>query len=294
LVNTGATVTFTVVARGTPPLTYQWRFNGGNLPGATSPSVTRANVTLADDGVYEVLINSPAGMTSASATLGVKVVPTILQAPLSQSVVAGSRIAVSVLIAGNPPPFGYQWRSNSFIYPLIVSNSRTNFISLPTATNAVTATFRIVVTNAASTGIVVNAAFTVITLADSDTDGTPDLWSQQYFGHPTGQAGDLSRGGDDFDGDKMSNWGEYFAGTDPTNSLSYLGVSLQAGPASAVVSFGAISNRTYTVQFTDDLGLGLWSRLADVLARTNNRVETFPDPTYTSNRFYRAVTPRVP
>jgi len=92
----------------------------------------------------------------------------------------------------------------------------------------------------------------------------------------------------------MSNWGEYIAGTDPTNSLSYLGVSLAAGPASAVVSFGAMSNRTYTVQFTDDLGLGLWSKLADVLALPNNRVETIPDPSYTSNRFYRAVTPRVP
>jgi hypothetical protein len=37
-----------------------------------------------------------------------------------------------------------------------------------------------------------------------------------------------------------------------------------------------------------------WSRLADIVARTNNRVESFTDPTWTSNRLYRVVTPRQP
>jgi hypothetical protein len=56
----------------------------------------------------------------------------------------------------------------------------------------------------------------------------------------------------------------------------------------------AVSNRTYTVQYTDNLNLGLWSRLMDIFAKTNNHVETFTDPGWTTNRFYRAVTPRQP
>jgi hypothetical protein len=147
-----------------------------------------------------------------------------------------------------------------------------------------------VVSNLAAVGQGVAVTFNLTLLADSDLDGIPDEW-ENMFGLNPGSALDRDV---DSDGDLMGNWEEYIAGTDPTNPQSYLGVTLATGPSSAVVSFGAISNRTYTVQFTDDLRLGPWSKLADVLARTNNRVETFPDPTYTSNRFYRAVTPRVP
>jgi hypothetical protein len=60
------------------------------------------------------------------------------------------------------------------------------------------------------------------------------------------------------------------------------------------VAFGAEADKTYTVLFSDDLGLGSWSRLADVLARTNSRMEIIADPAGGTNRFYRAVTPRQP
>ncbi|HEU0010007.1 MAG TPA: lamin tail domain-containing protein [Verrucomicrobiae bacterium] len=303
IVNTGATVNFTVVARGTPPLTYQWRFNGTNLPGAASPSITRSNVKFPDDdGLYEVLINSPAGMTSASATLSIRVTPLFLISPISQSVVAGGDASFSASIAGNPSPFTYYWRRVTVPAGLIaqsVSGFRSNFVTFNTtaagfvlANNMAMSNVqcRLVVSNLASIGQGVAATFNLTLLADSDSDGIPDVWETLFGLDPT-NAVDRNL---DADGDKMSNWSEYIAGTDPTNSLSYLGVSLTAGPASAVVSFGAMSNHTYTVQFTDNLGLGVWSKLADVLALPNNRVETIPDPTYTSNRFYRAVTPRAP
>jgi hypothetical protein len=53
-----------------------------------------------------------------------------------------------------------------------------------------------------------------------------------------------------------------------------------------------VSNRTYTVQYTDNLNLGLWRRLTDILARPINRVETFTDPDSSTNRFYRVAVPR--
>jgi hypothetical protein len=58
------------------------------------------------------------------------------------------------------------------------------------------------------------------------------------------------------------------------------------------VRFGAVSNKTYTVQFTDSLPASFWTGLADVLALSSNRVESFVDPTWTTSRVYRAVTPR--
>ena len=60
----------------------------------------------------------------------------------------------------------------------------------------------------------------------------------------------------------------------------------------AQINFTAVSNRTYTIQFTDALPSANWSKLADVVALKTNRVEVMLDPAWTSNRFYRAVTPR--
>jgi hypothetical protein len=55
-----------------------------------------------------------------------------------------------------------------------------------------------------------------------------------------------------------------------------------------------VSNRTYTIEYTDALEAGAWSRLADVPARPVNREEALVDPDSSPRRFYRLVTPRLP
>jgi len=127
--------------------------------------------------------------------------------------------------------------------------------------------------------------FTNTVLADFDRDGIPDV-AETALGLATNNAADA---GLDLDGDGLNNRAEYLAGTDPANGLSYL--RIDQGPGAATVRVAAISNRTYTVQFTDDLSSSAWSRLADIVARPHNRVESFTDPTWTTNRFYRIVLP---
>ncbi|MCS7100069.1 MAG: immunoglobulin domain-containing protein [Burkholderiaceae bacterium] len=68
----GDSASFSVTATG-PSLTYQWRRNGVDIPGATSSSYSIAGVTAADNGArFSVVVRNPYGsVTSAEATLTV-------------------------------------------------------------------------------------------------------------------------------------------------------------------------------------------------------------------------------
>ena len=72
-VTAGTTATFSVLANGTAPLTYQWRMNGTNINGANSSSYTTSATTTAMSGeAFSVVVSNSAGnVTSSSATLTV-------------------------------------------------------------------------------------------------------------------------------------------------------------------------------------------------------------------------------
>ncbi len=68
----GQTAVFNVGVEGTPPLAYQWRFNGAPIHGAQAPTLTLNGVSLAAAGNYTVVITNGAGsVTSQVATLTV-------------------------------------------------------------------------------------------------------------------------------------------------------------------------------------------------------------------------------
>jgi hypothetical protein len=69
------TVTFTVNAEGTLPLSYQWKSNGVAVAGATSAALTISGVIPSYSATYTVDVHNPVGTTSVSATLAV-VTPT--------------------------------------------------------------------------------------------------------------------------------------------------------------------------------------------------------------------------
>ena len=298
----GTNVTFTVVAISTnPPVTYQWRFNGVPIPGATGTSHTVTNVQLANEGDYSVGVTDDVGRTfgaiySANARLVPWIQPVVVQPPLGQTVVEGSDFSHSVEVTGNPVPFAYSWRRGSIVIATNFGNFRSNFITLNTTAAGLTLTnnqpssnytMRLVVYNDANNAPGILVTFTNLVLADFDRDGIPDV-VENSLGLNTNNAADAAG---DLDLDGMSNRAEYLAGTDPMNRFSYLKIEQSIIPGAATVQVAAISNRTYTVQFTDNLDAGAWSRLGNIAARANNRVESFIDPTWTTNRFYRVVLP---
>jgi Tol biopolymer transport system component len=100
----------------------------------------------------------------------------------------------------------------------------------------------------------------VAAATDSDGDGIPDAWTQQYFGHPTGQAGDLSRAEDDADGDGMTNLQEFAAGTNPLDpgSAFRTTITLVIATNRVTLNWPASAYSGYRVQFKNDLDNPAW------------------------------------
>lgn len=101
---------FTVLAGGTAPLNYQWRFSSTNLAGATLGSYTRLSAQTNEAGNYSVVVSNIAGsVTSSVAVLTVLVPPAVVASPASL-VVTQSQNAVFTANASGSLPLGYQWR----------------------------------------------------------------------------------------------------------------------------------------------------------------------------------------
>ena len=138
----GQTATFSAVANGTSPLSYQWSQNGTPIGGATSSSYTTPTETTSNSGAtFSVVVsNSVGSATSNNATLTVNpdpVAPTITSQPASQTINAGQTATFSVTASGTAP-LSYQWfqngtaiggaTSSSYTTPVeTVSNSGTQF-----------------------------------------------------------------------------------------------------------------------------------------------------------------------
>lgn len=91
---------------------------------------------------------------------------------------------------------------------------------------------------------------------DSDRDGLPDAWEQMQLymaGLDLANLGSIAPGGD-LDGDGLSNFQEYIAGTyasDPTETF-YLKIK-SASATAAVVEFFTITGKTYAMEQSSDL-----------------------------------------
>jgi len=66
----------TVVSRGARPLTYQWKFQGLDVPGAKSATLTLPQLTINQTGLYTVAIANQFGST-VSREASLKVIPAI-------------------------------------------------------------------------------------------------------------------------------------------------------------------------------------------------------------------------
>src|SRR5205823_4586594 len=99
-------------ATGLAPLSYQWRFNGASISGATNASLTVSNIQPANGGSYVAVVsNSLGAVTSSVAVLTMLLPPNIISQPASRTNVARTDATFTVLASGTPTP-GFQWQFN--------------------------------------------------------------------------------------------------------------------------------------------------------------------------------------
>jgi len=180
-VTTGSGVTFTVVASGTAPLSYQWQKGGTNLAGATTASYSIASAQTTDSGNYAVVVtNSVGSVTSAVATLIVQSTPSITAQPLSANATAGSGVSFSVVATGTSP-LSYQWQKGGTA--IAGATAASYSIASVQASDAGSYTVRVtnpvgsVVSNAATLTVFTTPAITTQPQAISVTSGSNATFS---------------------------------------------------------------------------------------------------------------------
>jgi hypothetical protein len=98
------------------------------------------------------------------------------------------------------------------------------------------------------------------------SDGLPDAWMIQYFGHADPRSSDLSRSGDDPDGDGWTNLQEFLAGTDPRDATSGLFISSWDGHE---LGFTAWTGLVYDVQLCTNLDSGMFVPVTALMATSS-------------------------
>jgi hypothetical protein len=161
-VNAGATVTFTVVATGSPAPTYQWRKNSAAISGATNATLTLPSVTAVDAGSYAVVVtNTAATVTSSTATLTVNVAgpaPVFTSQPTSVTVATGGAAVFSAAATGAT---GFQWQRNGA--PIA---GATNASLVLTGGNVTAGAYNVIATNGGGAAASNSANLTVVNTTD--------------------------------------------------------------------------------------------------------------------------------
>lgn len=140
----------------------------------------------------------------------------------------------------------------------------------------------LVVTNV-NNDLRVQGSYTVV--ANPDSNSIPDEWEQQVFGNLTNSATG------DNDGDGLDNFGEWVAGTHPTNGTSVFRFTnvVQNVGVGMVLRWSSESNRYYTVKLSTNLQSDPFNDVLTNRMPANPPVNVYTDGVERMGAFYQVT-----
>jgi alpha-tubulin suppressor-like RCC1 family protein len=172
----GSDVTFSVMATGVQPISYQWFMNGQPLSdgygisGSATAALSITNVQPSDEGTYDVLASNAFGsVLSSNALLNLIPPPQVVVQPTNESALIFGSAAFSVTVRSSLP-VSYQWVFNG---EPIANETNADLILSP-LNCAQSGYYNVIVSNA-SGAVSSSKAQLTVTQAVVSTSGSADL-----------------------------------------------------------------------------------------------------------------------
>ncbi|HRU67821.1 MAG TPA: immunoglobulin domain-containing protein [Bacteroidia bacterium] len=139
----GQSMTFSVTASGTGPLTYQWYYNNSKITSATNFTYTINSVATTDAGNYYCIVTNSCGTaTSSVITLTVNTAPDISSLSSSTTQCEGSSVTFNVSATGSSP-LSYQWYDKNGQ----ISGATNNFLTLSSLKTSHAGNYYVIISN---------------------------------------------------------------------------------------------------------------------------------------------------
>jgi hypothetical protein len=136
----GGGVQLSVIASGSAPLAYQWKFNDEIIEGATASTLGLTNLGFTNAGFYSVRVSNDLGFTNSAAAL-LSVLPADLVAPIititspAPGSTSSNRVALAGTVSDNQSISHVEWiRNGQVIGPVTLVNGAFNIPDLLLAT----------------------------------------------------------------------------------------------------------------------------------------------------------------
>lgn len=175
--------------------------------------------------------------------------------------------------------------------PIYLANafgSGLNFISVPisVSSNATPGTRDFIVTQYGTNVAYANGFLEIQAPApDYNFDGLDDRFQRQYFALFTATNAAPHA---DPDGDRMNNYGEFLAGTNPTNAASLLRIqSVSHGNNTSTIRWDSVYGKRYQVLYSSMLGASIWSNVGAVVTAYDTSAQASDSTATNASRLYR-------